>query len=150
MRPTAKQQKVQPSHSIFLDRQHHGLHIASLLVNQLKSRARELDVRLNSVDTTKYVHPRACIATLKHSHTRTPNLINDTILSLSRYGFYLHDAHQPLIVVILQDLLYTQSSAHLLDLPSTSHLHTPTPVIPLFSFRTQSYPYPSRSSTRVT
>ena len=39
---------TQPVHATFLSRDHHGLHIPSLLLTQLQGRARKLDVRLNS------------------------------------------------------------------------------------------------------
>ena len=57
--------------------------------------------------------------TQPHSH---PNLINDIILSLSRYNFNLRNADHSLITIILQDLLYVQPSTHLLVLPPTSSL----------------------------
>ena len=121
----------QPPHATFLNRQYHGLHIPSLLVNQFKSRARELNVRINSIDVKQHAYPPAYIAALQHNHTRISNLINDAILSLSRYGFHLRDADLPIITIVLQDLLHTQSFVHLLSLPPT-HILSPyrTPIFP--------------------
>ena len=48
---------TQPAHVIFLSRDHHGLHILSLLLTQLQGRARELDGRLNSPDPAQQVPP---------------------------------------------------------------------------------------------
>ena len=107
-------------HATFINRQHHGLHIPSFLVNQLKSRTRKLYVRLNSADATKHSHLGIYIVALKHNHTRTPNLINDAILSLSRYWFHLQDADQPLITLILKNFLQTQPFTQLLGLPLIS------------------------------
>ena len=81
----------QPSHAILSNRQHHGLHIFSFQDDQLKSHTHELNVRIDSTDTTQHAQPRVRFAYLEHNHTRTPNLINDTILSLSQYDFYLRD-----------------------------------------------------------
>ena len=116
-RRATKSTITQPPHATFIDRAHHGLHIPSLLVNQLKSRARELDVRLNSTDPHQHAPPRARLAALSNNHRSTPNLINNAILSLGQFGFHLRDADHPVVTIILQELLHTTSSAHLLGLP---------------------------------
>ena len=51
-RKVTKRTINQPLYTILIDRQYDGLYISSLLVNQLKRRARKLDVRLNYVNTT--------------------------------------------------------------------------------------------------
>ena len=48
---------TQPAHVIFLSRDHHGLHIPSLLLTQLQGCAHEVDVRLNSPDPAQQVLP---------------------------------------------------------------------------------------------
>ena len=93
----------------FFDRQHHFLHIYSFLDNQLKSHANELGIRINSDDTTQHAHPSTRITVLKHNHTRTPNLIIDTVLSLSLYVFHLCDVDQTIITIVLHDLLHTRN-----------------------------------------
>ena len=119
---TTKSTISPPLYTTFVDRPHNGFHILFFLVNQLKTRAHELYVRLYSVDGTQHAHPprtHRCPQTQSHSY---PNLINDTIISISLYVFHLRDADHPVLTIILQDLLHTQSFAHLLGLHPTSLL----------------------------
>ena len=143
-RRTTKSTITQPSHATFLDRTHHGLHIPSLLVNQLKSRARELDVRLNSADANQHAPPRARLAALKQNHRGTPNLINNATLSLSQYGFHLRDADHPVITLILQDLLHNDPDAHLLGLPPNSSSITDSSPFTLLGHSRARTPYAHR------
>ena len=45
---------TQLAHTTFLSRDHHSLHITSLLLTQLQGRAREIDVRHNSPDPMQH------------------------------------------------------------------------------------------------
>ena len=122
-RKATKNTMTQPPDVVSIYRQYHGLHISFLTINQLKSHARELDVRINSVDATQQAHPRTRMVALEHNHTRTPNLINDAILKLSRYDFHLRDADKLLIIIIMQHFLHTQPSVYLLGIPPSSYIY---------------------------
>ena len=71
--------RTQPAHATFLDRTHHGLHIPSMLNQQLKSCARELDVRLNSKEPLQSAFPRARLAALHQNHTTHPILCTQPV-----------------------------------------------------------------------
>ena len=91
-----------------------------MLNQQLKSCARELDVRLNSNEPLQSAFPRARLVALHQNQPRTPNLIHTTSRYISTYGIHLRDADQPIITKPLQPLLPTpfningDSNTHLL------------------------------------
>lgn len=87
-----KNTTTQPTHTTFFDRQYHGLHSSFLLINQWKSRARKIDVLINSVDTAQYTHFGTRLVVLHRNHRHTHNFQKNSITSLSRYVFYLRDA----------------------------------------------------------
>ena len=115
---------TQPAHATFLSRDHHGLHIPSLLLTQLQGRARELDVRLNSPDPTQHAPPLARLAAMIPRPNDHKNLIRDAIISLAQFGLHLRDADQPITSISLQLLLHDQPDKTLLGQPSPKHATT--------------------------
>ena len=110
---------TQPAHATFLSRDHHGLHIPSLLLTQLQGRARELDVRLNSPDPAQHGPPRERLAAMSTSSRQHRNLIRDAILSLAQFGLDYCDADEPVITNTLQLLLHRRPDKTLLGQPNT-------------------------------
>ena len=99
-----------------------------MLNQQLKSCARELDVRLNSNEPLQSAFPRARLAALHQNHTRTPSLIHTASRYISTYGIHLRDANQPIITNTLQTLLHHTDNPLLLGQPRHSTTNTnPTP-----------------------
>ena len=99
-----------------------------MLNQQLKSCARELDVRLNSNEPLQSAFPRAILAALHQNHTRTPNLIHTASRYISTYGIHLRDADQPIITNTLQTLLHHTDNPLLLGQTRQSTTNTnPTP-----------------------
>ena len=114
---TTAHTQTQPAHATFLNRRHHHLHIPSMLNQQLKSCARELDVRPDSNEPFQSAFPRARLAALHHNHTRTPNLIHQACHYISTYGIHHRDADQLIITNTLQTLLHHTDSSPLLGIP---------------------------------
>ena len=85
---------TQPAHATFLSRDHHDLHIPSLLLTQLQGRARELDVRLNSPDPTQHAPPLDRLAAMIPRPNDHTNLSRNAIISLAQFGLHLRDADQ--------------------------------------------------------
>ena len=93
---------TQSVHTTFISRDHHSLHIPSLLLTQLQERAREFDVRLNSSDPTQHAPPLARLVAMISQPNHHKNLIRDAIIGLTQYGLHLRDADQPLTSLSLQ------------------------------------------------
>ena len=110
--------RTQPTHATFLDRTHHGLHIPSMLNHQLKSCARELDVRLNSNAPLQSAFPRARLTAMYQNYIRAPNLVHAASRYIITYVIHLRDADQPIITNPLQTLLH-----------HTLLHHTDTPIL---------------------
>ena len=111
----------QPAHTTFLSRDHHGLHIPSLLLTQLQGRPRELDVRLNSPDSTQHAPPLARLAAMIPQPNDHKNLIRDAIMSLAQHGIHFRDADQPLTSLSLQLLLHGHPARTLFGQPPAQH-----------------------------
>ena len=88
---------TQPAHANFLSRDHHGLHIPSLLLTQLQDRTRELDVCINSPDSTQHGLPLVRLAAMDTTPHQHRNMIRDTILSLVRFELHYRDGDEPVI-----------------------------------------------------
>ena len=111
---------TQPVHVTFLSRDHHGLHIPSLLMTQLQGRIRALDVRLNSLDLAQNGPPMARLAAMVHTPSHHRNLIRDVIVSLAQYGLHYSDADEPTITRTLQLLLHERPDKSRFGQPHTT------------------------------
>ena len=117
---------TQPAHATFLSRDHHGLHIPSLLLTQLQGHARELDVRLNSSDPTQHAPSLVRLAPMISQPNHHKNLIRDAIISLAQYGLHFRDDYQLLTSLSLQLLLHGHPARTLLGKPPAQHDTTST------------------------
>ena len=112
---------TQQAHATFLSRDHHGLHIPSLLLTQLQGRARKFDVSLNSPDPTQHAPPLDRLAAMIPQPNDHKNLIRDAIISLAQYSLHFRDADQPLTSLSLQLLLHDHPARTHLEQPSAQH-----------------------------
>ena len=106
---------TQPAYTTFLSRDHHSLHIPSMLLDQLQGRAGKFGVRLNSPDPAQYLPLLACLSAMTTRPNNRKNLIRDAIISLAQYGLHFRDIDKPVLTITLQLLLYDQYQHILLD-----------------------------------
>ena len=144
---TTKSTISPPLYTTFVDRPHNGFHILFFLVNQLKTRAHELYVRLYSVDGKQHAHPHAPIAALKHNHTRTPTS-SMIPLSVSVYTSFIYATPIILYSPPYYKTSYTRNPLFISLVYSQHHyfLSMAPPSPP----RAQSFPYPIHSPTEIT
>ena len=111
----------QPTHTTFLSRNHYGLHIPSMFLTQLQGRTRELDVRLNSLDSTQHTPKMARLSTMSPHPKQHRNLLRDAIISLAQFGLHFRDTDEPIITISLQQLLHNTYNCTVLgqSLPTT-------------------------------
>ena len=108
-------------HTTFISRDHHSLHIPSLLLTQLQGRACALDVRINSSDPTQHAPPLDRLVAMISQPNHHKNLIRDAIISLTPYGLHFRDADQPLTSLSLQLFLHYHPARTLLRQPPAQH-----------------------------
>ena len=99
------------SYNFPISRDHHGLHIPSLLTTQLQGWTRELDVRLNSPGPAPKDPP------MVPTPSQHRNLIRDVIVILAQYGLHYRDPDELIITNTLQLLLHEHPDKTLLGQP---------------------------------
>jgi len=108
---------TQLAHVTFLSRNHHGLYIPSMFVNQLHERARELDVRRSSSDPVQYTPPFARHAAMATQPNHHKNLTLDAITSLAQHGLHFRYTDQSITSIALKLLLHAHTHRTLLGQP---------------------------------
>jgi len=89
-------------------------------MTQLQGRARELDVRLNSLDPAQNGPPLARLAAMIPTPSQNRNLIRDALISLAQYGLHYRDTDEPVITNTLQLLLHERTDKSLIGQPHTA------------------------------